>query len=78
MSAPRAQLVRLPPWRLDEQRLIMMPDGMQVLARNRGRLPAEYLLPTERNTVGDAWAVGQNLCVWLVAPGAAQPTWIDP
>jgi hypothetical protein len=71
LSPPRAQLVRLPDWNVGETRPVMMPYNIEVLARYKGRLTSEAILPTDGNSIGDTWAVGDNVWVWLVAPGTS-------
>jgi hypothetical protein len=55
-----------------------MPYGIQALARYKGRLENEAMLPADGNAIGDAWAVGDNFWIRLLAPGAARADWIDP
>jgi hypothetical protein len=55
-----------------------MPNGLKVLGRFKGRLDAEWILPASGNSIGDTWAIGDNLLVWIAAPGAGYATWIDP
>jgi hypothetical protein len=84
LVAPRAQLVRLPVPRAQLVRLIgkqysaTMPYGLQVLATYRGELASPDLLPTHGNRIGDAWIVQGTPWIWLFAPGATHPDWIDP
>jgi hypothetical protein len=75
--APRAQLVKLPEWKIDDSHLIWMPYGMQVLAALRGYLGTEAQLPREGH-VGDMWVVGSTPWVWITVPGTGRPTWVDP
>jgi hypothetical protein len=56
----------------------MMPYNIEVLARYKGRLTSEAILPTDGNAIGDTWAVGDNVWVWLVAPGTSTAQWVDP
>jgi hypothetical protein len=77
-APPRAQLVRLPEWRIGEQRPVLMPYNLQVLATLKGRLQSQDVLPSSGNSIGDTWIVGQTPWVWIRAPGAAQADWIDP
>src|SRR5262249_11356425 len=44
-SPPRAQLIRLPEWRIGEERSVMMPYGLKVAARLKGKLPTTDMLP---------------------------------
>jgi hypothetical protein len=78
LPPPRAQLVRLPEWQIGETRPVMMPYNIEVLARYEGRLTSEAVLPTNGNAIGDTWAVGDNVWVWLVAPGTSTAQWVDP
>ena len=38
LPPPKAQLVRLPEWRVGEQRPVTIPYGFEVLARYKGQL----------------------------------------
>jgi hypothetical protein len=78
LPPPRAQLVRLPEWKLGEEWQLIMPYGLKVLGRYKGRLDAEWMLPAGGNAIGDRWAIGDNLWVWITAPGASNAAWIDP
>jgi hypothetical protein len=78
LPPPRAALVRLPEWQVGQNRQLLMPYGIQTLGTLKGRLTSPDLLPATGNQLGDAWAVGENIRVWLAAPGATTPTWIDP
>jgi hypothetical protein len=78
LPPPRAVLVRLPQWRIGGERLVMMPYGLEVVARLKGRLPSTDSLPISGNAIGDAWSVGDSLWVWVAAPGSGSPNWIDP
>src|SRR5262249_61763746 len=53
-----AQLVRLPEWKVGEQRQLIMHYGLKVLGRYKGRLDAQWMLPTSGSQIGDTWAVG--------------------
>jgi hypothetical protein len=76
---PRATLVRLPdPWLVGHTRVIWMPSGLDAVATLKGVLASTSQLPTAGNRLGDTWAVGDHCYVWLTAPGAAAPSWIDP
>lgn len=78
-AVPRAQLLALPNWRVGQQTLLRMPDGLQVLAKLKGSVFSTSQLPVTGNHVGDTWVVGDNHeWVWLTAPGSSQATWIDP
>jgi hypothetical protein len=70
--------VRLPDWNVGETRPVMMPYNIEVLTRYKGRLTSEAILPTDGNAIGDTWAVGDNVWVWLVAPGTSTAQWVDP
>ena len=78
LPPPRAQLVRLPEWKLSEERQLIMPYGLKVLGRYKGRLDAEWTLPASSSAIGDTWAIGNNLWVWITAPGTSNAAWIDP
>ena len=78
LPPPRAQLVRLPEWKFGEERQLIMPYGLKVLGRYKGRLDAEWMLPASGNAIGDTWAIGDNLWVWITAPSASNAAWIDP
>jgi len=56
------------------ERQLLMPYGLKVLGRLKGRLDAEWMLPAS----GNAWAIGDNLWAWITAPGASNAAWIDP
>ena len=77
-TAPQAVLVRLPQWRIGEERPVMMPYGLEVAARLKGRLPSTDMLPVSGNAIGDTWVVGDSAWVWVAAPGASSANWIDP
>jgi hypothetical protein len=77
LPPPRAQLIRLPEWKIDESHPVILPYGTEVLAALRGYLGSETQLPRVGH-VGDTWAIGDNLWVWITAPGASNATWIDP
>src|SRR5262249_12393689 len=74
----RAQLIRLPEWRIGEQRPVMMPYHLEALATYRGRLESQDMLPSSGNQLGDTWVVGNTPWVWIWAPGATRADWIDP
>jgi hypothetical protein len=78
LPAPRAELVRLPEWRIGEQRDLLMPNGLKVLGTLKGRVPSPDLLPSAGNAIGDAWLIGEDIWVFVVAPNEATATWIDP
>jgi hypothetical protein len=78
MSVPRAQLVRLPEWRVGETRTLTMPYGTRVRATFRGSVDDELMLPESGNAIGDTYTVRDTTWVWLAAPGAAIPQWVDP
>jgi hypothetical protein len=73
----RATLVRLPEWKIDTSRLLLMPYGEKVEGTLRGFLSSETQLPRIGH-VGDTWLVGTTPWIWLTVPGTAAPTWIDP
>ena len=78
MPPTKAQLVRLPEWRVGEQRPVTIPYGVKVLARYKGQLGSEEMFPASGNALGDMWVVGDNAWLWITAPGAARADWIDP
>ena len=78
LPAPRAVLVCLPQWHIGEERPVMMPYGLEVEARLKGRLPSTDVLPMSGNAIGDTWAVGDSAWVWVAAPGTGSANWIDP
>jgi hypothetical protein len=78
LPPPRAQLIRLPEWRIGEGRPVMMPYGLEVTARLKGKLLSPDMLPAAGNAIGDAWVIGDTAWVWITAPGAPSAKWIDP
>jgi len=78
LPPPRAQLVHLPEWRIGERRPVMMPYNIVALATYKGRLAADWMLPSSGNQIGDMWVIGQTPWVWIWAPGATHADWIDP
>jgi hypothetical protein len=78
LPPPRAVLVRLPQWHIGEGRPVMMPYGLEVEARLKGRLPSTDMLPVSGNAIGDTWVVGDSAWVWVAAPGTGSANWIDP
>jgi hypothetical protein len=78
LPPPRAVLVRLPQWQTGEERPVMMPYGLEVEARLKGRLPSTDVLPMAGNAIGDTWVVGDSAWVWVAAPGTGSANWIDP
>ena len=78
LPPPRAQLIRLPEWRVGEERQLLMPYGLKVLGRLKGCLAAEWMLPQEGNVIGETWIVGETPWVWVCPVGGSVPTWIDP
>jgi hypothetical protein len=75
---PRALPVGGPVWNIGEDRLVRFPDGLQTLARLRGRLELESELPSVGNSLGDSWAIGDHLWLWLAEAGTSDAAWIDP
>jgi hypothetical protein len=55
-----------------------MPYEVQALTTYKGRLASEAMLPAAGNAIGDTWAIGDNVWVWVVTPGTAAPQWVDP
>jgi hypothetical protein len=78
LPPPRAQLIRLPQWKVGEERELLMPNGPSVLGRLRGKLASIDMLPSNGNEVGDTWVVGDTAWVWITQPGMTQASWIDP
>jgi hypothetical protein len=78
LPLPRAELVRLPEWQIGETQQLLMPNGLKVLGTLKGRVPSQDLLPAAGNQIGDAWLVGDDVWIFVVAPSTATPTWIDP
>jgi hypothetical protein len=74
----RAALVRLPQWRIGEERLVTMPYGFEVAARLKGKLPSTDMLPMFGNAIGDTWVIEDSAWVWVAAPGAGSANWVDP
>jgi hypothetical protein len=74
----RAVLVRLPQWRIGEERPVMMPYGLEVAALLKGKLLSTDMLPMSGNAIGDTWVIGDSAWVWVAAPSAASANWIDP
>lgn len=70
--------MRLPEWRIEEERPVMMPYGLQVAARLRGEVLSNDRLPMSGNAIGDTWVIGDSVWVWVAAPGASSANWIDP
>jgi hypothetical protein len=56
----------------------MMPYRIEVLAKLKGLAASEAMLPMSGNRIGDTFVVGRTPWIWLVAPGAGRPTWVDP
>ena len=83
VSAPKAQLVRLPnftaiaPENIDQTHVITMPYGTEVSATLRGFLEQESQLPRVGH-IGDMYVVGTVPWIFIQAPGTTAPTWIDP
>ena len=63
---------------MGEQRPVTIPYGVKVLARYKGQLGSEEMLPASGNALGDMWVVGDNAWLWITAPGAARADRIDP
>jgi hypothetical protein len=77
LPPPRAQLVSSE-WKVGEIRAVMMPYNLEVLATYKGRLASEEMLPQGGNAIGDTWTIGDQNRVWITAPDASVPSWIDP
>jgi hypothetical protein len=78
LPVPRAELMRLPEWRVDTERELLMPYGLKVLGHLRGKLSSTAMLPSNGNQLGDTWVVGDTAWVWLTQPGMTSAQWIDP
>jgi hypothetical protein len=77
LPPPRAELIKLPPWQIDEARLLQMPYGERVIGTLRGFLENENQLPRVGH-ISDMWVVGDVPWVWIQVPGTTSPTWVDP
>jgi hypothetical protein len=77
---PRAQLVRLPPWRVGEARPIQMPDGRLVVATYRGGVPSMDSLLSRSAQPGDAYWLADSRSLWILTTpiGSSRLSWIDP
>jgi hypothetical protein len=77
---PRAQLVRLPPWRVGEARLVTMPDGRLVVATYRGGVPSMDSLLSRSAQSGDAYWINDSRSLWILTTpiGSSRLSWIDP
>jgi hypothetical protein len=80
IPAPRAQLVRLPPWRVGEARMVTMPDGRLVVATYRGGLPSIDMLLSRSAQPGDAYWIDDSRSLWVLTRpvGSSRLSWIDP
>jgi hypothetical protein len=78
LPPPRAVLVRLPQWHIGQERPVMMPYGLEIEARLKGKLPSTDMLPASGNAIGDTWVVGDSAWVWVAAPDTGSANWIDP
>jgi hypothetical protein len=78
--APRAQLVRLPSWRVGEARPIQMPDGRLVVATYRGGVPSMDSLLSRSAQPGDAYWLADSRSLWILTTpiGSSRLSWIDP
>ena len=77
---PRAQLVRLPPWRVGEARPIQMPDGRLISAVYRGKLQSMDALLSRSAQPGDAYWLASDRNLWILTTpiGSSRLSWIDP
>jgi hypothetical protein len=77
---PRAQLVRLPPWRVGEARTTRMPDGRLISAVYRGRLQSMDALLSRSAQPGDAYWLASDRNLWILTTpiGSSRLSWIDP
>jgi hypothetical protein len=78
--APRAELVRLPSWRVGEARPIQMPDGRLISAVYRGRLQSMDALLSRSAQPGDAYWLADSRSLWILTTsiGSSRLSWIDP
>jgi hypothetical protein len=78
--APRAELVRLPSWRVGEARPIQMPDGRLVVATYRGGVPSMDSLLSRSAQPGDAYWLADSRSLWILTTpiGSSRLSWIDP
>jgi hypothetical protein len=75
--APKAELIKLPPWRIGETRAMQMRYGEIVNATLRGQVDSYNQLP-RRGQLGDMWIVAGTPWIWTHPSGSAFTTWIDP
>ena len=59
LPPPRAQLMHLPEWRIGEQRPVVMPYNLEVLATYKGQMASVDLLPSHGNRIGDMYLVNR-------------------
>ena len=78
LPPPRAQPIRLPEWRVGEERPVIMPYGLEVAARLKGKLLSTDMLPMSGNAIGDTWVIGDSAWEWVAMPGAGSANWVDP
>jgi hypothetical protein len=77
---PRAELVRLPPWRVGEWRMVQMLDGRRIPAVYRGGLPSMDALLARNAQPGDAYWLSDSRSLWILTTpiGSTRLSWIDP
>jgi hypothetical protein len=75
-KVPHAELVKLPPWQIDEERLLVMPYSEIVQATLRGYVDSYNHLP-RRGQLGDTWLIAGTPGVWVHPPGSSILTWVD-
>jgi hypothetical protein len=78
LPPPKAQLVRLPEWKVGETQPVLMPYNLEVLATYKGKLASQSMLPVNGNSIGDMWRIGDTPWVWIVTAGTSAPQWVDP
>jgi hypothetical protein len=75
--APKAELIKLPAWRIGETRAVQMRYGEIVNATLQGQVDSYNQLP-RHGQLGDAWIVAGTPWIWTHPSGSAFTTWIDP
>jgi hypothetical protein len=51
--------MHLPEWRIGEQRPVVMPYNLEVLATYKGQMASVDLLPSHGNRIGDMYLVNR-------------------
>jgi hypothetical protein len=57
---------------------IRMPEGSYIGVRYQGELPSSASLPAHGDFIGQEYSVGSTSWIWMVRPGMATPSWVDP